>query len=472
MLKNYLLYLLPFSIVSLFSLNSCEKVFEPENYEAYFGGEIINPQDKYVLFLKDDKVLDTIYLDKNNRFFHKFDSLAPGLYTFKHIPEYQYIYFDKNDSLMIRLNANDFDNSLAFCGRGDEKNNFLVDLFLKNQADRTNLYNILDKPEKEFSASIDSSYNKIKSYYLKKKVQIGWNDDFDKVAEASVNFNYFYKKELYPYAHNYKTGECILKELPENFYDYRKNIEYNNSNLANFSPFIKFITAMLNNVSYKNCKGKFDELSLENNITKLNIADTLIKNNEIKNVVLNNIAYMYLLEDQNMYNNKKFIDAYLKLSTDTEQQNEVRQIYTSIQNLKVGNHLPIVTLKDSLGNTFNLDQITKSKRETVIFFWTSHAESHIRSVHKKVMALQEKHPNINFIGVNINDTQENWLNELKKFKFKDVTKLRSSDFIEIKKQWVITKIHRTIILNSDGTIKNAFANLFDVNFEKDLTVKQ
>lgn len=88
------------------------------------------------------------------------------------------------------------------------------------------------------------------------------------------------------------------------------------------------------------------------------------------------------------------------------------------------------------------------------------------------MALQEKHPNINFIGVNINDTQENWLNELKKFKFKDVTELRSSDFIEIKKQWVITKIHRTIILNSDGTIKNAFANLFDVNFEKDLTVKQ
>ena len=28
--------------------------------------------------------------------------------------------------------------------------------------------------------------------------------------------------------------------------------------------------------------------------------------------------------------------------------------------------------------------------------------------------------------------------------------------------------HRIIILNADGTIKNGFANLFDVNFEQNL----
>ncbi|GAW90036.1 hypothetical protein FPS14_contig00038-0012 [Flavobacterium psychrophilum] len=43
------------------------------------------------------------------------------MYTFKHEPEYQQIYFEKNDSLMVRLNTNEFDNSLTFCGRGDEK---------------------------------------------------------------------------------------------------------------------------------------------------------------------------------------------------------------------------------------------------------------------------------------------------------------------------------------------------------------
>ncbi|WP_227658724.1 hypothetical protein [Flavobacterium haoranii] len=138
MLKNYLLNFLPVYALSFFSLTSCEKVFEPDGYEAYFGGEIINPQSKEILFLKNGVVIDTIKLDENNRFLHKFDSLAPGLYTFQHAPEYQYIFFDKNDSIMIRLNTNDFDNSLAFCGRGDEKNNFLIDQFLKNEKEKIN----------------------------------------------------------------------------------------------------------------------------------------------------------------------------------------------------------------------------------------------------------------------------------------------------------------------------------------------
>ena len=81
---------------------------------------------------------------------HKFDSLTPGLYTFKHHPEYQYVYFDKNDSLMLRVNTFDFDNSIVYCGRGDEKNNFLMELFLKNDADRSLMYDKFDKDVKSF----------------------------------------------------------------------------------------------------------------------------------------------------------------------------------------------------------------------------------------------------------------------------------------------------------------------------------
>ena len=46
-----------------------------------------------------------------------------------------------------------------------------------------------------------------------------------------------------------------------------------------------------------------------------------------------------------------------------------------------------------------------------------------------------------------------------------VTQLKATDFDGIKRDWVITKVHRTMILNPDGTIKNAFVNLFDINFK-------
>lgn len=464
MIKKYFLFSLPLIFLSL---ASCERSFDDNNYEAYFGGEIINPQNNFVLFLKDDKIIDTIFLDKNNRFLHKFDSLTPGLYTFKHLPEYQYIYFDKNDSLMVRLNSLDFDNSIAFCGRGDEKNNFLIDLYLKNELDRATLYETLDRDAKSFIKNIDSTYNIRKAHYLKRKAEIGWSEGFDVVAQAGIDFHHYYKKELYPYAHKYKTGNDISKSLPKNFYSYRKKIDYNNSQFTNFSPFIKYVNIMLSNVSYDESNGTYNEMSLENNILKLNIADTLIKNQKTKNTILNNIAYMYLLEDQNMYNNKTFIDKYLQLSTDKEQQKEVTEIYNSVKNLNIGNQLPNVQLIDTDLNPVLLENLTSNK-ETVIFFWTSHAESHLKSVHKRVREFKKKYPDVNFIAVNVDDTNENWTTALNNNNLSDVTELKSTNFSEIKKLWVITKIHRTIILDKNGTIKKGFSNLFDVNFENDL----
>ena len=467
MIQRYIKYFLPLSIIALTTLSSCKKVFQPDNYVAYFGGEIINPQDNFVLFMKNETIIDTIYLDENNRFLHKFDSLAPGLYTFKHTPEFQYIYFDKNDSLMIRLNSLDFDNTLSFCGKGDEKNNFLIDLYLKNENDKSNLYEILDKDLITYTNSIDSSYQNRKAFYLKRKSEVNWSKSFDAIAAAGVDLHYFYKKELYPYAHEYKTGENICPKLPQDYYSYRKQLNFNNPELGSFSPFIKYVSALLNNVTYEKGKCKLETKSLEKNIKKLNIADTLIKDKNVKNIVLNNIAYMYLLEEQNMYNNKKFIDRYVELSTDEEKHKEVLAIYDAVQNLKVGNQLPKVSIIDNTSKNIDIKEVVNNK-ETVIFFWTTHAESHIKSVHEKVLALKKKYPAVNFVAVNINDTKENWLETFKKYNFGDVVELKATDFEQIKKDWVITKIQRTIILNPDGTIKNAFVNLFDAHFEKNL----
>jgi hypothetical protein len=43
--------------------------------------------------------------------------------------------------------------------------------------------------------------------------------------------------------------------------------------------------------------------------------------------------------------------------------------------------------------------------------------------------------------------------------------LRCDNFEDIKSKWAINKIHRTIILDENGKIKNAFTNIFDTTFE-------
>ncbi len=449
-------------------LASCNKQFKDDNYVAYFGGEVINPTSPYVLFCKDSEVIDTIHLNKDNTFFIKFDSLTPGLYVFKNEPEYQYVYFDKNDSLMVRINAVDFDESIVFCGRGDEKNNFLMDLYLKYERDKMKIYDVYEMEIPRFNKYIDSSYKSKEDFYTKKKEEIKWSDGFDAYAKATLDFNYYAKKEIYPMVHKMRTGNNIKNQLPKDFYDYRNEIDFNDPKFTNFSPFVRYLTYMLNNVASTqeiSSDTEIDE-ALESNIKKLNIADTLFKNEKIKNRMLDNIAFTYLLEDQNIVNNKKFLDRYHLLSTDKSQHNEILKIGNSIQLLKTGNKLPEIDIIDIDGNQLRISDLIK--RKTVIFFWTENLESHLIAAHKKIMEMKSRHPSYDFIGVNVDKDQEKWKKEIAKYKFSGINEIRAANFIDLKDKWVINKIHRTMIVNADGTVENAFVSIFDAKFEDNL----
>ena len=146
-------------------LFSCKSEKKDGEYVAYFGGNVVNPNSKFVLLYKDNQLIDTLFLNANNIFFKKFDSLAPGMYKFVHEPEYQYVYFDKNDSLLVRINTVMFDESIVFTGKGDKKNNFLINLFNKIENDKNNYFETFDFGVSKFNIYIDSIHKRNKKYY-------------------------------------------------------------------------------------------------------------------------------------------------------------------------------------------------------------------------------------------------------------------------------------------------------------------
>ena len=453
-----------FSSLFFLFLISCNQDFKKDDYRAFFGGEVLNPTNRFIYFSKDGVVLDTIPLQNDNTFFVQFDSLAPGMYTFKHDPEYQYVYFDKNDSIMVRLNSNNFDESIIFCGRGDAKNNYLMESFLKDEAEKEKMFDVFDYDFTKFNTTIDSTYNKNKKSYLSHKKDINWSKEFDLYAKAELDFNYYSKKELYPIIHKLRTADDVYEKLPAKYYSYRKNIDLNDVKLSAYSPFVVYLSHLLNNlgsVKYHNHFSDVD-LALTTNINKLNIADTLIHNEKVKNNILNNIAFSYLLEDQNMVNNQKFLEIYRKYSTDSSRKNEILKIENAIKLLKVGNQLPEVNLVDKKGVALTSNSIMNKK--TVLFFWTKEAMTHLAAAHKKVIAFKLQHPEYQYIAINLDEDQKNWVNLLANYKFNGIQEYRCANFEDIKNKWAITKIHRTLILDNNGKIKDAFTNLFDVKF--------
>ena len=343
-----------------------------------------------------------------------------------------------------------------------------MEQYLKNEKDRNKIFETFDYDIEKFNKAIDSSYQIATKFYASKKEEIKWSEDFDEYAKAALDFPYYSRKELYPMVHKMRTGNDVYEKIPADYYHFRKNIDCNNVALSNYSPFVMYLSHMLNNMGAINYHNHFTEvdLALKTNINKMNIADTLIKNEKVKNTILNNIAFTYLLEDQNMVNNQSFLDTYHKISTDKSQKNEITKMGDAIQLLKAGGKLPEVMLIDRQGNKVSSTSFANQK--TVIFFWTSNALSHLEAVHKKILGFQKDHPDYQFIGININDTQQEWKKVLSKYKFDEITEYRCSDFEDIKAKWVITKIHRTMILDNTGAIKNAFTNIFELNFEEEL----
>lgn len=461
-------FLLLFPSIFLLFLSSCNKEFKSNDYRAYFGGEVTNPTNRFVYFSKDGVVIDTIPLQKDNTFFVEYDSLAPGMYSFKHDPEYQYVYFDKNDSIMVHINSKDFDESIIFCGRGDTKNNYLMESYLKYKSDKEKMFDVYDKDISKFTSNIDATYKTNKRCYNVHKNEIKWSKEFDAFAKASLDFNYYSKKELYPVIHKLRTAEDVFEKLPNHYYDYRKNIDFNDLELSTYSPFVIYLSQLLNNVGAVKYHNHFSDvdLALTTNINKLNIADTLIKNEKVKNSILNNIAFSYLLEDQNMVNNQKFLESYRKFSTDNSKKNEILKIGNAIQLLIAGNQLPEVSLIDKDGMTVSSNSFVKKK--TVLFFYTKEALTHLAAAHKKALAFKLKYRDYQFIAINLDKEQDEWIDLLSNYKFEGIQEYRCANFEDIKNKWAITKIHRALVLDENGKIKNAFTNLFDVKFENDL----
>ena len=223
------------------------------------------------------------------------------------------------------------------------------------------------------------------------------------------------------------------------------------------------MSSMLNNIVLTESKGNLNDMSLENNIKKLEIVDTLIKNKHVKNLVVNNIANMYLLSDQCSINNGKFFTLYSKMVSDEKMKAKVMKTANNIKKLRDNNVLPEINLLDTNNKTVQINELFTKK--TIIYFWTKQSDSHSFYSHKKVDELKAKYSDIDFIAININNTQEDWLKEIKSKKYNNSIELRATDFDELQNKWVINKVYRTLIINKNGTINNAFVSLFDANFE-------
>ncbi|MEM9649339.1 MAG: transaldolase [Bacteroidota bacterium] len=454
-------FLLGLSLVSILSCTGrsgdCPTVF--------FGGEIVNPTSDYVVLYRNDSYIDSVKLDDNNRFAFKLGGIEEGLYHFDHSPEQQYLYLQEGDSILIRLNTMEFDESLVFSGRGSDINNFLIEMFLANERDEHLIYSYYKLPPTDFARKLDSIKN-IKVNMLKDLTADNTlSDKVLEMAEASIYYTDFLHKETYPFYHKKKTGNEVFEQLSDSFYDYRATLDLNNRELAYFRPYFDFLKYHFGNLSYMTCQigcgtnEKPEMGRLHFNKHKLKLVDSLVQEQELRDILFRNIAMDYLLKEHNASQECQiFIDKFRKLSSNEDHKAEINHLYEGIQNLQPQKELPNLQIVNTDNQRVSLKDISKNKK-TVFYFWTASQKGHFKNITKRIAKLQEKYPNHHFVGINVKTSYTQWMNMLEEYNLDKSKQFHGDDFREVQTALILDDLYKCVIAE-DTVVVDAFTNLY------------
>lgn len=452
---------LVFSIFIISCTNTPKKVDS-----IYFGGEIVNPKANFVEFFKENKLLDTLYLNKINKFSGTFHHLKEGLYTFKHGYEFQYVYLTPGDSLSIRLNSWSFDESIVYSGKGSAKNEFLLSLFLQNEKDEVEIFKFYPLNSIEFDKKISAMLAKRLNLYdefLKNEHEI--SENFKNLAKAAVYYPVYKLKEYYPLYHKIALNlNKLPNNLSANFYGFRKDVNLNDTNLVSFYPYQNYVISYLFNLGYQQTENSTSKLNITqivlNEITQ-NIQLNEFKNSLLKRVVVND----FLMSESTCGINIDTYNLFLKYCTNKDYKNTVKNLVNDSQHVLNNEPLPNFKIYNYKNNHFLISDIIKNKN-TVIYFWSPTYVS-TEYLTSRILFLENKYPKILFIGINMDDNPKSSSSDkfLKEIKFNNQYILPKDSKARV---FLTSNYPRTIIVNKNGVVINGFTYLDALNLNAQL----
>lgn len=441
---------------------------------AYLGGEIINANGNFVVLSKSKHIIDTIKLDGNNRFIYKINNLNPGIYTFKHGGEVQMVLLEPKDSIMLRLNTWEFDESLVYTGKGAKKNNYLINEFLQNEIEEKKIFKYCqlnaEAYQKEISALKNNKHKKLKNFINKYDT----SKLFNKIAKANIEYYYYFNKEIYPFVHYGHNKNDILKALPKDFYDYRKDINYNDSFLKDYHIYTTFLRWNFSNIAlnehYKHAENNtFKSSNICYNLDRLALIDSLVTNTQIKEELFYHYTINFLNKSTNDKNNTTILNYYTSKSSNNEGKTMITHYAKTLNKLKTGATFPETQLIDTNNTETSIATIINSP--TVISFWSQTYYDHFKDSQHKISELRTKYPEVIFIAINVDDYGLNSaLEALKQNRFSLKNQYQFKNPKTSKEVLAIYPMVKAFIVDKNKQIVNSKTNIFAQNFEEQLLV--
>lgn len=455
MIKYLFFYLAYVSLIS-----SCSLKKQPVN-RIFLGGQIINPSSRTVTLYEGNKSVEMFQLDGELRFQKSYDSLRSGIFKLEHLPEYQSLLLEKGDSIWVRINAVTFDESIVYSGQGASKNNFLMEMLLRQEKENQYLSSKYASDRNIFSQLLDSMLLEKMNLWIRMDSLNKLTPIAQKVTQAAYIYPYATIRERYALLR----GSKWSSKEDSVYFDFRRYLNYGDNDLAFFDPYINYVINFINKKALEPGSSYFqNKQNPDFNIKRLEVLDENIKGILLRNNLARAIAFEEILTYENHGQHERFLQFYSTINTSPVYLAEVLDLHSDISNMEPLKRLPDILLQNTKRDTINSFSLVKEKK-TVIYFWSQTQMNHYRNTLERVNNFQQQYPKIRFVGICIQPFNTMVDKVQKIMEVDKENQFALIDFQNASKAWVLTLLNKAIIMDSNGRLIEGFGNFSDVNFE-------
>ncbi|WP_127845384.1 hypothetical protein [Psychroflexus aestuariivivens] len=400
-------------LVSACQSDSCENL-------TYIGGQIVNPNTNFITIEREDKVVDTIFLNDDYSFSYKFDQIEEAVFTFKHEPETQSIYLKPGDSAVFRLNTLEFDESLAFGGDSSVENNFLIDMFLLNESNNDLILSYYKINPQSFTQKTDSIRERRMLAFERLQLENDFSELFTEIAENSIDYELYDMRERYAFLIRKYLPEKV-KELPESYFNYRENVNFNNEKLISNYSYLRFLDNYLRNKSIELCESRnrscFDLNHYDNLKRRLDLVQDLFTSEYLRANFFNRLIRREIVFSKTEAQLNETILTIKDFKLSSLDKTELHELAEIQSKYLVGSDVVDYRLRTSNMDTIRFGDLDDD-RPIVLYTWSVLSpETHKKSF-QKIADLEVKYPEVRFIGLNLDLQNPNtWLNSLRRYNY-------------------------------------------------------
>lgn len=444
---------IPLGLLILGLLYGCQPEHSRQE-QVFLGGQIINSSHSYVKIFKDSYLIDSLALDRQGRFQIQFDSLESGMYNLEHLPHIQTLFLEKGDSIWVRINASDFEESVVFSGIGASKNNFLIELDLEMNQENSFLSNFYAQNPETFKSIIDSLIELKHNRFNNFKSQSQLSAETVLVTQSAYLYPYATRLERYALLRGTHWDSIQRAE----FFKFRDSLNLKEHRLAHFRPYISYLMNYLNQKALDSGQAyfKFKDKTLFN-LQRLNVIDRNIQSQQLRNILARAVAFEEILNFDNHDNHEIFLGYFLALNTSPKYTAEIVGFHDNIENLQPNMPLPEVRLSDLNGNELSSNELF-SKQTTVLYFWSQSQMPYLKKSQERIVEFQKQFPQVRFVGVCLQPLSPLVKDVFQMMGIDPAHQYALANFQNASERWVITLLNKAIVIGPEGKVINGFAN--------------